>query len=446
MNNEESTMKKYLFILLFLFCVVYSAFAQYFKKDTTAYTAKSLKLDEVNLVTGYYSQNGDHSTTLGGLGDEQVKEFSSAIDLKFVGYSNPNYIHSFTAGFGYAHHTAASAAWVSKTGASSKTGDRLYPSLEWSLQNVKLKTEYTVGAQYSGEFNYKSLTLNTGFTKTNSSNGEFGVKLTSSIDRVTMINAQTMAKNASILTTNEASNTDNVMSFTGTRTNAVSSASGSGTTATNTTTTSNVVTTSASTRESYATSPRTTLTAAFSYNQVINSRMQVAFLADFTGQFGYLGLPFHRVFFANADSSKIEKLPSQRLKLPLAIRWNYFLGDNFIFRTYYRFYTDSWGIKAHTAYIETPIKLSSFLSVSPFYRFYTQTASKYFEPFAQHLTSDEYYTSNYSYSAFSANFYGAGIRWMPLEGGFFKSVELRYGHYQQTTGLVSNVITLHLKF
>lgn len=437
-------MKKYLFIIVFLFCVVYSAFAQYFKKDTATYTTKSLKLDEVNLVTGYYSQTGDHSTTLGGRGDEQVKEISSAIDLKFVGYTNPNYIHSLTAGFGYAHHTAASAAWVSKTGASRTAGDRIYPSLEWSLQNVKLKTEYTLGAQYSGEFNYKSLTLNSGFTKANSSNGEFGMKMSASLDRVTMINGETMAKNASILVSPQKNSSyeDDVMSFTGTRTSAVSSASGV-TTSTN----KNVVTSAASSyRENYATKPRTTLTTAFSYNQIINPRMQVAFLADFTGQFGYLGLPFHRVFFANADSSKIEKLPSQRLKLPLAVRFNYFLGDNFIFRTYYRFYTDNWGIKAHTAYIETPIKLSPFFSVSPFYRYYTQTASKYFEPFAQHQTSDEYYTSNYSYSAFSANFYGVGIRWMPLEGGFFKSIELRYGHYKQTTGLVSNTITLHLKF
>ncbi len=434
-------MKKYLFIALFLFCVVYSAFAQYFKKDTTSYTTKSLKLDEVNLVTGYYSQTGDHSTTLGGLGDEQVKEFSSSIDLKFVGYTNPNYIHSLTAGFGYAHHTAASAAWVSKTGASRTGGDRIYPSLEWSMQNVRRKTEYTAGAQYSGEFNYKSLTLNTGFTKTNQSNGEFGIKLTSSIDRVTMINAETMAKNASVLTLVKSSTNyeDDVMTFTGRPTNAVSSASRVVTSDSH-----NTVTTAASAE--YSSRPRTTLTTALSYNQIINPRMQMAFLADFTRQFGYLGLPFHRVFFADADSSKIEHLPNQRLKLPLAVRWNYFLGDNVIFRTYYRFYTDSWGITAHTASIETPIKLSPFFSISPFYRYYKQTSSKYFAPYAQHQTSEEYYTSNYSYSAFSSNFFGVGLRWMPLEGGFFKSIELRYGHYKQTTGLVSNVITLHLKF
>ena len=434
-------MKKYLFIISFLFCIVYSSFAQYFKKDTTTYTTKSLKLDEVNLVTGYYSQTGDHATTLGGRGDEKVTEISSAIDLKFVGYTDPNYIHSLTAGFGFAHHSAASAAWVSKTCASSKLGNRIYPSLDWSMQNVKAKTEYSAGAQYSGEFNYKSLTLNGGFSIKNNNNGEFSAKVNASIDRVKLIYAQNMGKNIvgnTSFTGSTVSSNDDVLAFSGTRPSAVSAASGT------TTTTSRTVVSGAS--YSYSTTPRTTLTTAFGYSQVINPRLQVAVLADLTGQFGYLGLPFHRVFFSDADSSRIERLPSQRLKLPIGVRANYFLGDNFIFRTYYRFYMDSWGIKSHTASIEVPVKLSSFFSISPFYRYYTQTAADYFAPFAQHKTTEAFYTSNYSYSAFSSNFFGVGIKWSPLEGGIFKSVELRYGHYAQTTNLVSDVITLHLKF
>jgi hypothetical protein len=435
-------MKKFLFLVVFFYCVVYSAFAQYLKKDSTTYSNRSLKLDEVNLVTGYYSQTGDHSTTLGGVGDEKVQEISSAIDLKFVGYKNPNFIHSLNVGFGFAYHTAASAAWISKTGASRKEGTRIYPSLDWSLQNVNKKTEYSLGLQYSNEFNYQSLTVNSGYTKTNSNNGEFGFKLNGSFDRVKMIYAETMDKNASALESYQLSALNDQAGLSRALYVTTSGASGGGSTSTN----NNNSGSSVSTEEGYSSKPRTTLTAAFSYNQVINKRMQMAFLADFTGQFGYLGLPFHRVFMADAESSKIEKLPDQRLRLPLAVRWNYFIGDRFILRTYYRFYTDSWGITAHTASVELPVKFSPFFSLSPFYRYYTQTSSGYFAPFAQHTTADEYYTSNYSYSAFSAHFGGMGIRWLPKEGGFFKAIELRYGYYKQSTDLTSNVITLHLKF
>ena len=48
------------------------------------------------------------------------------------------------------------------------------------------------------------------------------------------------------------------------------------------------------------------------------------------------------------------------------MRLNYFLGETFIFRTYYRYFFDDWGIKAHTAQLEIPIKISPFVSLSPF--------------------------------------------------------------------------------
>lgn len=435
-------MKKLFILFFFMYCLAYSTFGQLIKKDSASYSQKSLKLDEVNLVSSYYSHTGDHSTTLGGVGDESVKEMTTAIDLKFVGYKNPNYIHSFTAGLGFAFHTAASQAWVSATGASRKSGTRVYPSLEWAMQDVNKKAEYSAGLTYSNEFNYQSFTLNTGYTKGNQRNGEFGIKLTGSFDQVKMLTAETMSKEdlEKYLENGQAVSTTTPTST------LRSAASGGGGTAGGSNSGSGNSGSYSGEDEHLPSKSRTTLTTGFSYNQIINPRMQVAFLADLTGQFGYLGLPFHRVFASDMPNSVIEKLPDTRLRLPLAVRLNYFIGDRVILRSYYRFYTDSWGITAHTANVETPIKLSPFFSVSPFYRYYTQTGSKYFAPYEQHLSSDEYYTSNYSYSAYSANYGGLGLRWLPKEGGFFKAIELRYGYYKQTTGLASNVITLHLKF
>lgn len=434
-------MKKLFVLFFFLYCLAYSTFGQLMKKDSAAYASKSLKLDEVNLVSSYYSHTGNHSTTLGGIGDESVKEFSTGIDLKFVGYSNPNYIHSFTAGIGFAAHTAASQAWVSASGASRKSGTRIYPSLEWSMQDVNKKAEYSAGLMYSNEFNYQSFTLNTGYTKGNQHNGEFGIKLTGSFDQVKMLTAETMDTTTlqNYIKNGRAISFDTPTSILRSAASGGGGTSGGGTSGGSSGS-------SSEEKEHLPSKARTTLTAGFSYTQIINPRMQVAFLADLTGQFGYLGLPFHRVFASDVPNSTIEKLPDTRLRLPLAVRWNYFIGDRVILRSYYRFYTDSWGITAHTANIETPIKISPFFSVSPFYRYYTQTGSKYFAPYRQHLSSDEYYTSNYSYSAYSANYGGLGLRWVPKEGGLFKAIELRYGYYKQTTGLQSNVITLDLKF
>ena len=93
--------------------------------------------------------------------------------------------------------------------------------------------------------------------------------------------------------------------------------------------------------------PRNTLTASLSFTQIISQSMQGSIELDMVYQNGYLGLPFHRVYY-NTGKDTIESLPSQRFKLPIGFRLNYFLGDNIIIRSYYRFYVDSWGLISNT--------------------------------------------------------------------------------------------------
>ncbi|RYE28994.1 MAG: DUF3570 domain-containing protein, partial [Sphingobacteriales bacterium] len=94
----------------------------------------------------------------------------------------------------------------------------------------------------------------------------------------------------------------------------------------------------------------------------INTNLQLAFVADLTSQSGFLSLPFYRVYF-NDGTVHQEKLPDTRTKLPLGLRANYFLGDNVIIRTYYRYYTDNWGLKSHTVNLEVPVKINPFVSL-----------------------------------------------------------------------------------
>jgi len=166
-------------------------------------------------------------------------------------------------------------------------------------------------------------------------------------------------------------------------------------------------------------------------------------------QQGYLGLPFHRVYFSD-NTVHVENLPSTRLKVPLGVRANYFIGDRFILRTWYRNYHDDWGISSNAVQVETVVKITPFFSVTPFYRFYQQSAADYFAPYQSHTAADAFYTSNYDLSKFNSNFFGAGVRIAP-PGGIFKiehlnSLEMRYGHYSKTTGMNSDIISLNLKF
>jgi len=398
--------------------------------DSTGYQSRALRVDEVDLFSSYYNQNGNHSAVTGGIGTQKVTDFSSGLDLHLVWLNQAYNKNTLSVGFGYDHHSSASAAYVALNGGGKPGGSRVYPSLDWTIENAQKGTSFGIGAYYSGEYNYKSTGADLHWSvKTKDRNGEFGVKLQGYFDQVTMI-----LPSEFIPPPPAASNPGTIVITTASGNTEIVSANGQ------------VI---SSTKSGLPTSPRTTLTAALSYSQMINSRLQIMLLGDVVTQSGYLGLPFHRVYFSNTKDT-IEKLPSSRFKLPLGIRANYFLGDNMVLRSYYRYYKDDWGINSNTASLEVAYKISPFFSISPFYRYYNQSAAKYFAPYEAHSPNDQFYTSNYEYAKFQANYFGVGFRIAPPTGVLgwqnLHDLEIRYGHYSQSTGLVSDVISVNLGF
>ena len=421
-------MKKISLTVIGLYIILLSARCQVINKDTvsiatnntaTAYVNKPLRLEETNIVSSYYTQDGIHYAITGGIGTEKVTDISSGIDLKFVCSNAGGNKYTLTTGLSIDHHTAASSAYVSKTGASSTGGTRVYPSVNFSSENKK-GTVIGVGAYYSSEYNYHSVALDAEYSKKMGSGGELSTKISGYFDKVKLIYPSELIPSATV-----------------TPTSTVSSASygtpvrGGG----------------SENKSATPSSPRNTYTASVTYAQVINKKIQASLLMDIVAQSGYLSLPFHRVYFTDG-SVHVENLPASRLKLPIGFRLNYFVSDKIILRTFYRYFTDDWGIKANTASLEVPVKITPFFSIAPFYRYYSQTASKYFSPYASHTRSDTYYTSNYSYSQFNSSYYGLGVHIAPPTGIFktaLSAVDIRYGHYTQTTDLNSDVISLNFQ-
>ena len=177
--------------------------------------------------------------------------------------------------------------------------------------------------------------------------------------------------------------------------------------------------------------------------------------AEFVKMDGILSTPFHRVYFNDITVPDIERLPDSRIKIPLGVRVNFYPVDYLIFRTYYRYYWDDFGITSNTFEWEVPVKVASSLTISPFYRYHNQSASKYFAPYQEHLSSDLLYTSDYDLSAFDSHKYGLGFRFSPLygvlrsneikmikRGLILKFIEARIGNYHRSTGLNAYFVTL----
>ena len=86
-------MKKVCLTVIGLYLLLLSAFSQAVNKDSvdtsskeapSSYASKPLKLDEINIVSSYYSQQGNHSAVTGGVGTETVTDMSNGLELKFA--------------------------------------------------------------------------------------------------------------------------------------------------------------------------------------------------------------------------------------------------------------------------------------------------------------------------------------------------------------------------
>ena len=88
----------------------------------------------------------------------------------------------------------------------------------------------------------------------------------------------------------------------------------------------------------------------------------------------------------------------------------------------------------------------------PSYRFYNQSAADYFAPYESHLSTKEYYTSDYDLSKYSANQYGLGISYtdiftkMHISKYGLKSIDLKFYQYDRDTSFSSSIITAGVKF
>lgn len=391
-------MKKVIISIIALFGFFH---AQAQENTSTEEQSKKLSLDEINLVSSYYKQDGNNSAVTGGVGSENLTDVSNTIDVKIVKYDKKLRKNTFDFSVGIDHYTSASSDMIDlkANSSASRSDNRIYPALNWSRENENNGTTLMAGVSFSAEYDYQSYGANLGFAKkTPNKMGEFTAKLQAFMDQVKLI--------------------------------APIELRGVG-------------------GEDTGTSGRNTYALSLLYSQIVNKNLQLELMGDAVQQTGYLSLPFHRVYFTDGSVHQ-EALPDKRFKLPLGLRANYFFGDKVILRAYYRYYTDDWGLRSNTISLETPVKISPFVSVSPFYRYYSQSGAKYFSPYQQHTAFDDFYTSNYDLSKFSSNFYGAGIRINPKNGLFgverLNMLEIRYGHYTKSIGMKSDIISLNLRF
>lgn len=221
---------------------------------------------------------------------------------------------------------------------------------------------------------------------------------------------------------------------------------------------------------------RNSYSVSLSFSQILSENAQLSLFADLAYQNGWLANPMQRVYFADrpnfyvgnpsgianyaSPSSRnifqladdIERLPDTRFKIPIGGRLNYFINELFVLRTYYRFYFDDWGIQSHTANLEIPIKIKDKFTLYPSYRYYNQTVADHFAPYEQHISTQEFYTSDYDLSEFTANQFSFSIKYTDIFTSFhigklgLKNVNLKFSRYERDSGLTANILSFGTTF
>jgi Protein of unknown function (DUF3570) len=402
-------MKKIL-IAIGIYCSIWTnsnaqfrpSFIQKAKADTSQNTFRKLKFEESNFVTSYYTQTGNHSAITGGVGTEALFDIANAIDLKMSYQASKEIKHSLGLDINIDYYSSASSDMIDPRSVSSASKEdvHFYPSINYNRTNEADRNTIGGSLSYSTEWDYTSYGGGINYSSHSADNNtEFTFKGSFFLDTYQVILPVELRTGG-----RRGENNDNKA------------------------------------RNSYS--------VAFGFSRIINRNLHLMFLAEPSFQEGLLSTPFHRVYFTD-NSLKVEKLPGSRIKFPVSIRASYFLGDRFVIRSMYRYYRDDWGMQAHTVSAETSIKISPFFSITPHYRFNSQTAVKYFAPYKKHATSEAYYTSDYDISEFNSGFWGAGLRFSPpggiLGNRWWKSAEIRYGHYNRSDAMVAHIISLTTK-
>ena len=378
------------------------------KKDTievggNTYKYNAYQPTEIDILASYYQQDGNNGAVTGGIGTEFLTDYTTKIIAKVP--LNQKLSLNIDGGFDY--YSSASTDNIDNIQSSDSASDmRGHANAGFTY---KIDDQQTFGARIgaSAEYDYYSGTagFDYGWSSKNK-NTTIGLSGQAFIDQWVLIYPIELRGQGQLVPTKN--------------------------------------------RQSY--------NGSLTLSQVLNKRMQISLQAEAIYMNGLLSTPFHRVYFQEQDLAKVEQLPSTRLKIPIGLRFNYFVTENLLARLSYRYYQDDWGVQGHTASIELPVKLNRFLSVYPFYRYHMQTGADYFKPYKQHTLNQEFYTSDFDLAELTSQTYGLGLRYSPVNGlgstkipfskrkMLVKSFDIKYSHYRRSTGLNSNIISLGVSF
>ena len=475
-------------ILLLVF-LLFVSFVKAQQDSLSQFKKKVLDAVEVDVLMSYYEQEGTHAAVTGGLGNEYLTDYSPSIVVRMpinedavltadVGLSaytsasssngNPfNQTGASNAGrnnTNYANENQGGAPpqgspWIASTGASRKD---VLTTVNVSYQKASEDRNRYWGVNLGGsiEYDYESFSSGLSYAQLwNEKNTELSLKGQVYLDRwkpiiPTELHEYQLFQETFLYNQESYFRGVSIMDDQG----------------------NSVAAYRPDLFESYTREDRNSYAFSIGLSQVLSPKLQAAVFADIVRQEGLLSNPLQRVYFedrsdyyvgnfrtlGNYDSpdntdlfhlaDDVERLPDSRLKIPVGMRLNYYLNEYVVLRSYLRYYQDDWGIKSNTLQLELPIRFNLAWKFVPIYRYYSQTAATYFAPYNRHLSTSDFYTSDYDLSRFNSHQWGFSVGYRSVFSAlkFFdfglKAAQLRAQVYNRSDGLSAFVVSTAFQF
>ena len=174
-----------------------------------------------------------------------------------------------------------------------------------------------------------------------------------------------------------------------------------------------------------------------SLTQVLTRDLIATAAYDLMTDEGFLNSPYRSIRYADPTSPRgyffdPERYPTTRTSNAASIRAKYFLPWRAAVDGRYRFYTDTWGIVAHTAEIGYTQPMWGSWTFDVEYRYYTQEAADFYRDLFPRRNTLNFQARDKELSTFTGHTIGVGATWefkvarMPwLERG---TVNARFDH------------------
>jgi hypothetical protein len=174
-------------------------------------------------------------------------------------------------------------------------------------------------------------------------------------------------------------------------------------------------------------------------SQVITRHMLVGLAYEAISDEGYLNNPYRSVRYLDSNnpdgkgySYQPEVYPNTRTSNAVAVQSRYYLDPRSAVYGGYRFFTDDWGIDAHTLDVGYTRPLAGGWILDAGYRFYTQDSADFYSDLFPYKDAQNYLARDKELSSFNSHTLRFGVSYDILGDGWRfvdkGSVNLYYDH------------------